>query len=81
MGSPKELAKRFFLLDFKRFTVIVIVALVSIFLHNWVSALLGTEEALFFILVVFIIPIYLLLSVIFTLFYKLRKRKSGINEG
>jgi len=51
----------------------VVGGFVSILLHNFISALFGVEEAFFFILVVFVLPIYFLISVVYSLVKWARK--------
>ena len=55
--------------------IAVVVGFVSIILHNLISGLMGTEEAFFFIIVVFIVPAYILIAVLFTAINFVRKRK------
>ena len=67
--------KNFFLLSWKKIWIIVVTGFVSIVLHNLISALMGVEEAFFFILVIFIIPAYFLIAALFTLISFLYKQK------
>jgi len=60
--TPKDL----FLLTWKKLWILVISGFASIILHNLISGLMGIEEAFFFIIVIFIIPIYFLIAVLFT---------------
>jgi len=53
--------------------VIVVSGFVFILLHNFISGMIGKEEPVFFILVVFVIPIYFLINVVYSLI-KRRKR-------
>jgi len=69
--------KNFFLLSWKKLWIIVITGFTSIVLHNLVSGLIGIEEAFFFIIVVFIIPIYTLIAVLFTMISFVKKRKTN----
>ena len=68
--KPKDL----FLFTWKKLWIIIIVGFVSIILHNLLSALLGVEEAFFFIIVVFVIPIYFLIVIVYSIVYKIRNR-------
>jgi len=65
---------KYFLLSWRKLWIIVVSGFVGIILHNLLSALLGVEEAFFFILVVFVIPIYFIISVIYSLIKFLKKR-------
>ena len=59
--------KKIFLLSWKKILSVVIIGVISILLHNIVSFLFDMEEIVFFLIVVFFIPIYLALSIIYTL--------------
>jgi len=67
---------KFFLLSWRKLWILVVSGFFSIILHNLISGLLKVEEAFFFIIVVFIIPIYFLISVLFTGANYLRKKRS-----
>ncbi len=58
---------KWFLLSWKRFLWIILAWFAAVILHNLVSALLGIEEAVFFIIAVIILPLYLIISVIYSL--------------
>jgi hypothetical protein len=66
---------KLFLLSWKKVWIMVVGGFVSIMLHNFWYAIFGFEEAVFFIIVIFIIPSYFIISVIYTIIKKLRKRK------
>jgi len=68
--------KSFFLLSWKKLWILVVSGFASIVLHNLISGLMKVEEAFFFIIVVFIIPVYFLIAVLFTVINFLRKKKS-----
>jgi len=67
--------KNVFLLSWKKLWIIVVTGFVSIVLHNLISGLLGIEEIFFFSIVVFIIPAYLFIAVLFSLQYFVKNRK------
>ena len=67
--------KDLFLFSWRKLWIIVVAGFVSILLHNAISALFNTEEAFFFIVVIFVIPIYFLVMVIYSLVYWLRRRR------
>jgi len=58
--------KNFFLLSWKKLWVIVVGGFASIILHNLISGLMAVEEVFFFVIVVFIIPIYTLIAIPFS---------------
>ncbi len=68
--KAKSKFDKYFLLDFKKFLIIIVIGFVSVILHNAVYALFGIEEAIFFITAVILIPLYLIISVIYTLIKK-----------
>jgi len=68
-------SKNFFLLSWKKLWILVVLGFASIILHNLISGLMGTEEIFFFIFVIFIIPIYSLIAVLFTVISFVKKRK------
>jgi len=70
--TPKDL----FLLTWKKLWILVVSGFASIILHNLISGLMGVEEAFFFIIVIFIIPTYFLIAILFSLFYFVKKRKN-----
>ena len=71
--------KQIFLLSWKKLFLSISGIVVSIILHNLVSAVFNTEEALFFILSVFIIPIFLLISIILTSYKTIKNQnRNGI---
>jgi hypothetical protein len=71
--------KNFFLLSWRKLWILVVFGFVSIILHNLISGLLKVEEAFFFLIVVFIIPIYFLIAVLFTVANYLRKNEANKN--
>jgi len=67
--------KKFFLLSWKKLWILVVSGFVSIVLHNLISGLLKVEEALFFVIVVFIIPAYFLIAVLFSLINYFKEKR------
>ena len=53
--------------------MVVVVGFVSMLLHNLISALIGIEEAFFFILVIFILPIYILIAGVYSIILYFKK--------
>jgi len=66
--------KNLFLLSWKKLWIVVVGGFISITLHNLISRLMGVEEAFFFILVVFVLPIYIFIAVIYSLIYKIKNK-------
>ena len=65
---------KYFLLSWRKIWIIVVGGFVSILLHNLFYMIFGFEEAIFFILVIFVLPIYVLIVLIYSL-VKLIRRK------
>ena len=68
--------KNFFLLSWKKLWVIVVTGFISIILHNPISGLMKVEEFFFFTIVVFIIPVYTLMAIPFSVISFVKRRKS-----
>ncbi len=56
-----------FLISWRKLWIIVVTGFVSILLHNSISALFNFEEALFLIIAVFLIPLYFLIILVYSL--------------
>ena len=67
--------KDLFLFSWKKLWIIVVAGFVSIILHNLFYAIFGLEEPVFFSIVVFVLPIYFLIMIIYTIIYKIKSRK------
>jgi len=67
--------KDLFLFSWRKLWIIVVAGFISIVLHNAISALFNTEEAFFFIIVIFVLPIYFLVMIIYSIIYKLKKKR------
>ncbi|MCK5321126.1 hypothetical protein KAJ38_00955 [Candidatus Pacearchaeota archaeon] len=74
-SSKKITAKDLFLISWRKLWIIVVTGFFSIMLHNAIYGLFNVEEAFFFIIVVFAIPIYFLIMVVYSIIYKLMKKK------
>jgi len=66
--------KNLFLLSWKKLWIVVVGGFVSIILHNLISGLVGVEEVFFFILVVFVLPVYILIAAIYSLICKIKDK-------
>ncbi len=64
--------QKYFLLSWRKILIILIVWVTCFLVHNLIYALFGVEEAVFFSIAVIIIPLYLLISIVYTLFSKLK---------
>ncbi|MBU0665729.1 MAG: hypothetical protein KKB65_02965 [Nanoarchaeota archaeon] len=64
-----------FLFSWRKLWIVVVAGFVSILLHNFIGALFGFEEAFFFIIVIFVIPIYILIMAVYSIVYLVKKRK------
>ncbi|MEK6819765.1 MAG: hypothetical protein AABY03_01030 [Nanoarchaeota archaeon] len=64
----------FFLLNWKKSISIVGLWALAVFLHNMVYGLAGFEEPFFFLIAVFVIPAYLIASIVYTLDFHRRKK-------
>lgn len=71
----KKKFEKYLLMNWKHFWTIVASWFASVILHNLFYAVFGGEEAVFFILATIIIPIYFIFSLIYTIVYKIKKRK------
>jgi hypothetical protein len=69
--------KKIFKLNAKKLLLLLLAEVIGIIAHNLLSALLGTEEAFFFILSVLIIPAYFLVAVLYSFRLRLSKVKGG----
>lgn len=72
--------EKYFLLNWKKVGIIIIAWIVAVLLHNGIYALFyeyysktGGDEAVFFIIAVFIIPLYFVISLIYTIFYHVKR--------
>ena len=65
--------KNIFLLSWKKVIFIVVSWFVFVILHNAFYAFFGSEEPVFFIIAVFIIPFYFFVCVFTTLLLKFKK--------
>lgn len=75
MKKRKKNIDKYLLLSWRKAWIIVVGGFISIMLHNFWYALFGFEEFVFFLIVVIGIPVYLIISVVYTIIKKLKKRK------
>ncbi|MFH1503644.1 MAG: hypothetical protein ABIE36_03225 [Candidatus Diapherotrites archaeon] len=67
---------KYFLLNWRKVWVIVVGWFVAVMLHNVIFAIFGFEEAVFFIIAVILMPVYVLVVLIYSLICLIRKRFS-----
>ena len=63
---------KIFLLNWKKLWIVVVGGFVSILLHNFISGWLRFEETIFFCIVVFGIPIYMVIAIMYSLIKKFK---------
>ncbi len=66
--------KKYLLLSWKKILIMIAAVLLSVFLHNVISGLFDIEEVVFFILAVIIIPLYFIISVVYTFMIIIKKK-------
>jgi hypothetical protein len=73
--KPKRKNKfdKLFLLSWRKLWIVVVGGFVSIILHNAIDALFHVEEAFFFIIVIFVIPIYMVIAIIYSLIKRMKR--------
>jgi hypothetical protein len=69
---------KYFFLTWKKLWIIVILSFVSIMLHNLWYVIFGFEEAVFFSLVVLIIPTYFIICIFYSLIKIIKNRDKKI---
>jgi hypothetical protein len=67
--------KKYLLLDLKKVGIIIVSFIVAAVLHNLIYGIFNIEEAVFFLLAVFVIPLYFVISVGYTVFHHVKKKK------
>ena len=76
MKKTKDKFDKWFLLDWKNFLTIVVLWFVFVFIHNAIYGLFGVEDAIFFILAVLLIPLYFLISIIYSIIKLVKKAQN-----
>ena len=64
--------KGFFMLTWKKFIITLIIWLVVVLLHNFISGMFQYEETIFFIIAIVLIPAYLVIAVLYSVIKKRR---------
>ena len=63
----KDNLDKYFLLSWRKLWIIVVAGFISIILHNLFYAIFGFEELVFFSIVVFVLPVYFIISGVYSL--------------
>lgn len=72
--------RKIFLLTWKKILIIAIAFILSVVLHNVISGLIGEDEPIFFIIATIIVPIYFIISVLYTIMEIAKKKVRKINR-
>jgi hypothetical protein len=70
--------KKFFLLSWRKAWIIVVGWFFVVMMHNLISSLFEFEDALFFIIAIIVMPLYVMVAFVYSLIYLLLK--GGKNE-
>ena len=57
-------------INLRKLAIILAIWIICVVLHNVINSLFHVEEPVFFVLAVFVIPVYTIISVIYTLFFR-----------
>ena len=66
--------EKYLYLNIRKLGIIVLTFIIALLIHNFFYYLFDIEEPIFFLLATFVIPIYFLVSVIYTIFHHVRRR-------
>lgn len=66
--------KKLLLLSWGKFGIILAGEVAFVILHNIMSGVTGIEDAVFFILAIFIIPVYFIISFIYSIVYTIKTK-------
>lgn len=69
--KSKNTFDAWFLLNWKKFGLLVLIWIGAVVFHNFYFAVFNYEEAVFFILAVFIVPIYFLVMIVYSILIKI----------
>lgn len=72
----KKQIQKIFTLNWKKVVAIPVVFVASVTIHNLGSAILGVEEALFFLIAVLVLPAYTIVAFLYNIFRFISKPKS-----
>jgi hypothetical protein len=62
-------------ISWKKLLIIIGLWFIAVILHNAVYAIFGVEDALFFIIAIFILPTYFIISIIYSIITKIKEVK------
>ena len=74
LKKAKNKLDKWFLLSWRKLWMVIIAGFVSIILHNLIYALFNVEEAFFFIIVIFLLPLYFIIMILYTIINKIKRR-------
>jgi len=72
--------KKIFLLNLKKLVWVIVIWIASVLLHNLIYGLFGIEEAVFFTIASIGVPLYCIISLIYSFIYLIRMKKTRINK-
>ncbi|MBD3249885.1 hypothetical protein GF336_07600 [Candidatus Woesearchaeota archaeon] len=67
--------EKYLLLNGKKIVMFLGAFILAVLIHNFFYAITGIEEAVFFLLAVVVIPLYLIISILYTIFHHVKRRK------
>ena len=71
----KKVKQNIFIISWKKFGILLISWVVSVVIHNFGSALIGFEEPVFFLIAVIVIPLYFIISIIYSIIHYFWRKK------
>jgi len=72
MKKTENKFEELFFLSWKKIAVVALLCIVSVFLHNFISGIFSIEDTVFFIIAVFLIPVYIIFLILYTIIKKLK---------
>jgi hypothetical protein len=72
--KKKKSLDNYFLLTWKKAWIMVVAGFVSILLHNATDAIFNIEEPVFFSIVIFVIPTYFVVCLVYTLIKRFKSK-------
>lgn len=63
------------LLSWRKIWLIVVISFLSILLHNAFYAIFGFEDFVFFIIVVFLMPLYFIATIVYSIIWLIKRAK------
>jgi len=66
--------EKYLLLNVRNSAILIGAFIVFILIHNFIYSVFYVEEAFFFLLATFVIPLYLLISIVYTIIHKIKRK-------